>query len=397
MAPRVLTLIAIASLALAQAGLTARAEMAAAAPEVTQQVAAPETRRELSDEESEEAQVLVTMADAVAKGKPSGGDAFLRWTGHFLKRADDLTYVPFTIELDEAPDGFRTAAMYVRVAERGDTRGMAERVEEKEREVQPGDTVPVSVPERQFLPPGTPTAGEAAAALTLAERGDPEAAVYPFEDFHFLELPEGQGGEPRIVRRALAVPAGSYDLYVALRERPSRDDAPLKGAVLKTPLDVPNYSGRGLATSSIILADSIEPLAGPLEPEEQAERPYALGGAEILPERDTVFARDEMLTVAFLVYDAGVDGSGKPDVTVSYEFYQQGGGPERFFNRTPPQQYSPATLPEVFDLQAGHQLAPIQEVPLSSFPAGGYRLEVTLIDAIADATQTLSVRFVVEE
>ena len=393
---RGLTLIAIVSLALLQTSLTARVETSAAAPEVAQQVAA-EGQRELSDEELEEAEVLVTLADAVAKGQPSGGDAFLRWTSHFLKGAENLTYVPFTVEVDEAPEGFRNVAMYVRVAERGDTRGMAERVEQREREVRPGDTVPVSVPERQFLPPGTPTAGEAAAALQLSEQGDQEEPTYPFEDFHFLELPAGQAGAPRTVRRALAVPAGSYDVYVALRERPSGDDAPLKGAVIKTPLDVPDYAGASLSTSSMILADSIEPLAAPLEPDEQAERPYALGGAEILPERDTVFARDEMLTAAFLVYNAGVDDSGKPDVTVAYEFYQQGGGPERFFNRTPPQQYSPQTLPPVFDLRAGHQLAPIQDVPLKSFPPGGYRLEVTVTDAIADTTQTLDIRFVVEE
>ena len=356
----------------------------------------PDPRRAFSDAEQAEARVLVSMADAIAGGALPGGDAFLRWRSHFLQAPDGQTYVPFTIEVDEAPGVFETAAMYVRVAERGDTRTRVERVPQSGTELRPGDTVPVNIPEREFLPRGTPTAAEAAAALVLAERAEraKETLTYPFEDFHFVELPPVPAGQPRIVRRALVVPAGSYDVYVALRERPAGAGTTPKHAVLMQPLDVPDFSGASLATSSLILADGVEVLSGPLPPDAQAARPYALGGTEILPARGTRFTSDQSLTVTFLVYNVALDAGGKPDVRVTYNFYNQGDG--GFFNRTAPQEFSAQTLPEAFDMRAGHALAPIQEVPLGAFPSGVYTMQVVVSDERADATVTQSLQFAVD-
>ena len=356
----------------------------------------PDPRRAFSDAEQAEARVLVSMADAIAGGALPGGDAFLRWRSHFLQAPDGQTYVPFTIEVDEAPGVFETAAMYVRVAERGDTRTRVERVPQSGTELRPGDTVPVNIPERDFLPPGTPTAAGAAAALVLAERAEraKETLTYPFEDFHFVELPPVPAGQPRIVRRALVVPAGSYDVYVALRERPAGAGTTPKHAVLMQPLDVPDFSGASLATSSLILADGVEVLSGPLPPDAQAARPYALGGTEILPARGTRFTSDQSLTVTFLVYNVALDAGGKPDVRVTYNFYNQGDG--GFFNRTAPQEFSAQTLPEAFDMRAGHALAPIQEVALGAFPSGVYTMQVVVSDERADATVTQSLQFAVD-
>lgn len=356
-------------------------------------------KRKLSGSERADAQELVVLADTVVKGKLTGGDAWLKWRNHFLKGADGKTYVPFTIEIDEAPaDSFRFVAMYVRVTERGDTLASAERIKVKGGIGYRTGEVPVSVPERQFAPAGAPVAGENSAALRLAEESlrVPEEGAYPFEDFHFFELPGPAVDEPRSVRRALVVPAGSFDIYVAIRERGRMKGQAPRTAVIKHALDVPDFSKAGLQISSVIVADRLDSVSAPLDVKAQAERPYALGGAEIVPARDTIFNRDEELTIVFLIYNPATDAGGKPNVAVEYTFHQQVGVGEKLFNRTAPQLYSAQTLPPAFDVRVGHQLAPTQTVPLASFPPGGYRLEVKVTDQLASTSVSQDVRFVVD-
>jgi hypothetical protein len=55
----------------------------------------------------------------VAAGQLPGGDAWLKWQNHFLRAPDGKTYVPFAISVDEAPEGFESIAVYVRVSVRG--------------------------------------------------------------------------------------------------------------------------------------------------------------------------------------------------------------------------------------------------------------------------------------
>ena len=97
-----------------------------------------------------------------------------------------------------------------------------------------------------------------------------------------------------------------------------------------------------------------------------------------------------------LIYNPKVDATNKPDVTVEYNFYQrQAGQPEKFFNKTNPQNLNAQTLPPQFDLAAGHQLQSGQAVPLASFPEGDYRLEIKVTDKIANKTLTREFNFTV--
>ena len=86
-----------------------------------------------------------------------------------------------------------------------------------------------------------------------------------------------------------------------------------------------------------------------------------------------------------LIYNPKIDATNKPDVTVEYNFYaKHGGQPEKFFNKTNPQNLNAQTLPPQFDFAAGHQLQSGQAVPLASFPEGDYRLEIKVTDKIAN-------------
>jgi hypothetical protein len=162
---------------------------------------------------------------------------------------------------------------------------------------------------------------------------------------------------------------------------------------VKQSVTVPDFWNGELNTSSVIIAQRIDPLPAPLTPAQQADRPYALGTMEIVPAVDTKFTKKSELSTFMLIYNPKTDASKKPDVVVEYNFYVKSAGGEKFFNKTQPQNLNAQTLPPQFDLEAGHQLQSGQAVPLASFPEGDYRLEIKVTDHIANKSVTRDVNF----
>jgi hypothetical protein len=214
---------------------------------------------------------------------------------------------------------------------------------------------------------------------------------------YFTDLRIAPGQSPRL-SRAFSVPAGSYDVYLALRERPmgggsSQANAPVKIYVVKQTIDVPNYWSGDFMTSSVILAEKVEPIPAPLSPDAQRERPYVLGSTEIIPSTDAKFKKAQELGVIFQIYGAKVGADKKPDVTIEYNFYTKSADGEKPFNKTPPQQMNSQTLPANFDAEAGYQLVGGQTIPLTSFPEGDYRLEIKVTDNKGTKSLTRDVLF----
>lgn len=334
-----------------------------------------------------EAAELRSLVDVVVGGKLAGGDAYLKWTGHFMRASDGRVYVPFTLVLDEVDVGFEAVAMYVRVVPRG-TKSPA------------GDSqvsgsvlgTPVSVPERQFSR-GNPTAGEASARLGLMARE--LSAVKPsFEAYFVAQVPVKPA--PRILRRALVVVPGDYDLYVAVRERPggAAGGGP-KAAVLKQTLIVPNLAGSEPAMSSIVLASRVDALATRVSSSTQEDRPYAFGSAEVFPDADSAFNQDDVLSVVYFVYNLAVDEGRMPDVTVECRFFRMS-GLGKMFGELAPQRFGRAHATPAFDLKAGRQLAVTQAVPLTTFPPDTYEVEIVVTDNLAGVATRRMVRFIVE-
>jgi hypothetical protein len=175
---------------------------------------------------------------------------------------------------------------------------------------------------------------------------------------------------------------------VAIKERApaneGRNQPPQKTSVLKQPVSVPDYYNGELATSSLILADRADPLQTPYSPEEQPAHPYALGALEIVPAADPRFTKTEELLVFIQIYNSGLTPEGKPDLEVEYNFHQKAvDGSEKYFNRTPPQQFNAKTLPAQFDAKAGYQISAAQGIPLAIFPEGDYRLEIKITDKLS--------------
>lgn len=333
------------------------------------------TRRSLNRAEQAEARELVLLTDAAMKGEAAGAEAALRWQAHFLRAPDGRTYVPFTVVLEDVDDrAFREAAMYVRAAIRGDaTTGQA------------GKMGPAEVPPADLPVFSYDAAASHSAALRLMDRDVSTGAVYPFQDFRFARTASPGGAGPRQLQGALAVPAGNYDVYVTLRERPSsvrRGQAP-RWSVVKAELAVPDLAGPNVAMSSVIAAETVKPLDRPLDASEQAGRPYALGSTEIVPSLRQSYSGADTLSVLFFVYHAASDAGGKPDVWAEYRFFRRTPDGEEPFKQAASQRFDAGALPPEFDLRAGHQLVPMHQLPLDGFPPGTYRLDVRVIDRIA--------------
>lgn len=307
----------------------------------------PDGRRRLTFEQVEQLRPLFTLVEEAAAGKPVPSAAALTWQYHFVKAASDLVVVPFTIKIDKGLFTSFPLAMYVRVVYRG-------------------DPAPAPGP-RDAL------------------------AQYPFEDATVFDEPtDGR------ISRAFSAPAGPYDVYVALREKPDLNVPEPKVVVLKQQVDVPDLTS-DLAVSSIIVADKIE--AAPAGPErtfeDQLDGPYTLWGYRITPTIGSDFSRSRVLSLIFLVYNAGTASGDKPDVEIEYAFYRRTVTAEQFFNRLQPQSYNAQTLKPDFSVAAGHFIMGGADIPLARFLNGNYRLEIKVTDKTNGRTLTRDVNFIV--
>jgi hypothetical protein len=313
-----------------------------------------------------EGEALLNLADEAMSGR-SASDFAIQWRNDFFK-AQAGTFVPFTVTIDRSKLSGSSALMYVRAALR--------------------ESVP-------------PTRGR-------------EVARYPFDIIFPVEL-GGAAGQTLSITRGFAVPPGEYDVYVALRERPSDPAGAvshLKSAVLKQPLSVPDFWTGDLTTSSVVLADRIDTLPDAIAADEILERPYVIGQNEIHPAAGPAFRRDRELIVVFLIYNPTVSVEKDFDVEVDYHLFRRMAGNadgeadssgahpparagERYVTRTNPQRFKPSLMGAHFDAAAGHPMMAGQGILLSSFQEGEYRLGITVTDLLSRKTLSRDVTFTV--
>lgn len=322
-----------------------------------------------TDKKTEEAlikdtQALAKLADAALAARGGPNDLNVTWVNQdFLKGPEGKEFVPFTITLDPTKATTENLTLYWRV-----------------------------VP--------TPTA-------PTADAGKKNDKTKPVWEGGTL-VPLAGAKNPLRLSRSFLAAVGNYDVYVVAKELPP-DKAPKgfvpKTVVLKQTVNVPEFWSKDLTTSSVIIADRIEPLPAPLTPQQLVERPYAaLGVMEIVPTASSKLSKKSELSVFFLIYNPQADSAQKPDVNIEYNFCQAAPGNqpqpdepckagEKFYNKTDPQVMNAQTLPPAFDLSMGHQLQTGQAVPLAGFPEGDYRLEIKITDKVANKSVIRDVNF----
>ena len=337
-------------------------------------VAQNKDNKKQTDAQKKDTKAAVDAADAAMTGQPGANDLSAAWVREdFLKALGNKEYVPFTVSLDTSKLTSPTVAFYWRVVAK---------------------SAPEAAP-----PPGQKKDDK--------DKKDAKKN-YAYEDISFAPVTPGQS--PLRISRSFTVSAGTYDVFVVVKE-PTPDKAPknappAKMSVIKQTVTVPEFWNSDLNTSTVLVTERIDPLPAPLTPEQQADRPYAMGTMELLPKFDMKFTKKSEIQTFMLIYNPQTDKANKPDVTVEYNFCQvmagsepKAGEPckagEKFFNKTNPQSLNAQTLPPVFDMAAGHQLQTGQAVPLASFPEGQYRLEIKVTDKIANKSITRDVNFTI--
>jgi len=318
----------------------------------TARAGSQQEEQKLDKNQRQNAEAAVKLVDAVMSGAAADTEQpfTIGWTNDFLKAQDGRIYVPFTVAIDPTALTTRDVTFYLRVVSR--------------------------------------------AAPAAGQDGKQEPAPYAFENVWFPELQKPEAGQPYRLSRAFAVPAGDYDVYVAVREWSTDNKKTPTASVLKQPTTVPDYWNGQLATSSIIVAQDVQQLTKPLTTAEQAEHPYTIGSMQLTPAFSDTFTTAQELSVVFLVYNPALKDN-KPDIQVEYKFHQKTPDGEKYFNRTAPTVLNADTLGPQWDLNAGYQLVAGQSVPLASFPPGDYRLEIEVQDKLAEQTLTQDVLFTV--
>lgn len=371
------------------------------------------TRKPLGSDERAALIALIKAVD-LAEETDIVSPVDLPWESHVLK-STDVAYVPFRLALAALPDAPKNAAMYVRVVSRHDGhRSKEENSTLREWALHPEATPPRPM-ETMVLSPGElPIGGPAASSSRPAISGPAQASailalqqkqfekekaaddarrkrteakqrdpyIFPFEEYYFFDVKS-----PR-VERAMAVPPGEYDVFVAFVDRGRvKTSTP---TVIRHTITVPDFWNLELRLSSLILASDVHVLNAPLKPQEQVERPYTWGRAEVVPTVTSAFTRDDVLSIVYQICNYGAPDT---DITADYTFYRRSGDARTLFNRTLPQQLTNDDLPPPsgWDTQG----FAMQRVPLKPFPSGEYDLEVAVHDRLTRQTATQTITFTV--
>jgi hypothetical protein len=336
-----------------------------------------------SQAEAQEIQGLVRVADAAMTGQQAPADFPIEFQNDFLKAQGSRVWVPMTLTIDSSklsnPAG-EPVAFYLRVAPRGMTTppaAPAPAATDKENDKKKDKGKDKDKDKDKDAKPGAA----------------PPAPAYPFEDLSFPELKPAAAGQPVRILRGFGVPAGTYDVYLVVRERNAPAGATPKTSVLKQPVDVPDYSSE-FSTSSVILAERVEQLPSAVTPDTQAERPYAFGQTELVTSPEKKFSKSQELIVLLQIYNPTITPEKKFNVEATYTFYTIGADGEKRFNSTQPQPFTNDTMGPGFDPSAADRsIQAGQGIPLQRFPEGKYRLEVKITDKLSSKVLTQNVNF----
>jgi len=340
-------------------------------------------------------QELVLLARILDEAMSDPQVAFRRgldWDQDVLKGAQGTAYVPYTLRIDPDVVGSESIIAGIRVVERGET--------------VPGSATTPQTQSNALEQDSTEGQSTASPAELGIGSSVTEPPTYAFEDFHFVTLSDTQMQDDAYqISRALQVPGGQYDVYVALKDLQLVDtpdelmqnlSTEVRQAVFKFAVNIPDLSN-DLSTSSVMVFERLERISTALTPAQLRADPYAIGSMRFVVRNSENFSAADELKFGFFIYNMQTDTNGKPDVTVEYNFHRQGEAGEEFFNATSPQEFNEETLRPNFNAELGHQLLAGQDVPLSVFPVGSYRMEIAVTDNASGNLLTRDIHFTVGE
>lgn len=304
------------------------------------------------------------------------------FTPAYLKASDNKIYAPFTATVQPGVLGAGSnLGVFVRLAPRG---------------AQP--PAPAAIPaadDKKNDRDRDKAKKKGKEAQDLASQ-DVSGVEYPWEDYYEITAAPTIAGGPLSFSRPFSVEAGEYDAYLAVVARDAAAaTGPLKIAVHKAEVTVPNYWSPDFGLSSVFLSNKVTPLTAVPMGDEQKLKPYVIGNLELAPVLDGKFKSADEFAVFFIIYNPQLGEDKKPDVTIDFQPYKKGPVGESKFRAVEPQKLNAETLPAGFDVALGHQLVGSLNVPVSAFEAGDYRLAIKVTDNKSGKSLTHDVVFTV--
>ncbi|HVB87660.1 MAG TPA: GWxTD domain-containing protein [Candidatus Dormibacteraeota bacterium] len=184
-------------------------------------------------------------------------------------------------------------------------------------------------------------------------------------------------GTSRIYQKAVPLAPGLYELDIVLKDVNSGNIG-----VVNTRLPVPRFQDDQLSSSSLILADDIEPVSM----KDIGVGQFVLGDVKVQPQLNHTFAPNQSMGIFLQVYNLKVDQkTNRADTTVEFRVVKDN-----------------ATVPTLkFDLPAsqlpehGEELTLEKKMTLGSLAPGKYKLEIAVTDNLAKQTITPTANFTI--
>jgi GWxTD domain-containing protein len=194
--------------------------------------------------------------------------------------------------------------------------------------------------------------------------------VQTFEDVIQRDVPESlfraELEGKSIYQKAVPLRPGLYRLDVVMKDVNSGDVG-----TIATSLRVPRYEENQLASSTLILADRIEPVP----PRSIGLGPFVLGASKVRPRVDEVFTTDDNLGLYLQVYNLKLDeATSKADASINYRISR--GDKDVLTHSETNAQLG----------QTGTQLTLEKLLPLASLEPGKYKVEISITDHLAQTS-----------
>jgi GWxTD domain-containing protein len=180
-----------------------------------------------------------------------------------------------------------------------------------------------------------------------------------------------------IYQKAVPLRPGLYRLDIVLKDT-GNDNV----GVINTRLAVPPFDDDKMATSSLILADEMLPVAS----KEIGIGQFVIGSTKVRPKLDQTFSTAEQMGIFLQLYNLKTDEkTHKNNVSVNVQVFQ-GDKPVAHLTQTSEQLK-----------QTGEELTLEQTMPLAALPPGKYRLQIDATDAVANQTVSRTTDFTVAQ
>jgi GWxTD domain-containing protein len=201
--------------------------------------------------------------------------------------------------------------------------------------------------------------------------------VSRFQDSVALDVPKGEfqrfGNLTSAYQKSIPLRPGLYKLTVVVKDTQSG-----RAGSLEVGTRVPLYLDDQLSSSSLILADVVQPLPS----RQVGSGPFVIGGMKVRPSVTRIFTRNQNLGLYLQVYNLGIDPeTHQPSVEVHYDIVKDGTTIVSKDQKTAQVK------------AASQQIILAETLPLKSLQPGKYTVAIRVKDNVRKQTVTPSETF----